>query len=147
MHSQNGTTFVPVVGWEDVGVELRCGGGHVEGLTKRNLAPKDIVINEIDRTRFGIGLKRRCGAVGRAKRYGRGVLRMIRVLSRRDEREKKRGERRSLHITWSPAGKYEVRPQGLIVVAETRRNEWVLMCGDDKCEMRANTRIRFGKGV
>lgn len=35
MHSQNGTTFVPVVGWEDVGVELRCGGGHVEGLTKR----------------------------------------------------------------------------------------------------------------
>jgi hypothetical protein len=38
VHSQNGATFVPVVGWENVGVELRCGGGHVEGLTKRELS-------------------------------------------------------------------------------------------------------------
>ena len=47
VHSQNGAAFVPVVGWENVGIELRCAGRHVEGLTKRALAPKAIVINGI----------------------------------------------------------------------------------------------------
>jgi hypothetical protein len=49
VHSQNSATFVPVVRWEDVGVELGTGGGHVEGLTKRELAPTTTVINEIAR--------------------------------------------------------------------------------------------------
>ena len=47
VHSQNSTTFVPVVGRENVGVELVRGGRHVEGLTKGSLAPRKIVINEI----------------------------------------------------------------------------------------------------
>lgn len=47
VNSQDGTTFVPVVWWEDVGVEWTGGSRHGEGLTKRNLAPRTIVINAI----------------------------------------------------------------------------------------------------
>jgi hypothetical protein len=49
VHSQDGTTFVSVVRWEDVGVELGRGGRHVEVcLTKKKTsAGKLSVIGEI----------------------------------------------------------------------------------------------------
>lgn len=47
MHLQNGTTFVPVVGWENISIKLAGVGRHIDGLIKRHLAPKTIVINGI----------------------------------------------------------------------------------------------------
>ena len=73
MHSQNGTTFVPVVGWENIGVELASGSRHVGGLTKRNLAPRAIVINEIARWDWtSQAICGETGVNGRSSRSGFG---------------------------------------------------------------------------
>ena len=123
MHSQNGTTFVPVVRWENVGVELTSGGRHVGGLTKRHLAPRVIVINEI--TRWDWMGQARCGESGANDRSNRSG-------SRRDECGIKETEAVYNHDHASsfgdlPARKVRGLARGLIVAAETR---WkcVLMC-------------------
>lgn len=123
MHSQNGTTFVPVVGWENIGVELTSGSRHVGGLTKRNLAPGAIVINEIAKRDWaGQAICGETGVNGRSSRLGFG----------RDECGIKEAEAAYNHDHVSSFGDLPTRTvrgsaQGLVVAAETHRGS-VLMC-------------------
>jgi len=117
VHLQNGTTFVPVVRWENIGVELASGGRHVGGLTKRHLAPRVIVINEI--ARWDWTGQARCGESGVSGRSNRSG-------SRRDECGIKGAEAAYNHDSVSsfgdlPTWKVRGLVRGLVVVAETRR--------------------------
>lgn len=124
VNSQNGTTFVPVVWWEDVGVELTTGGRHGEGLTKGNLAPRKIVINEIAGRDW-------TGEASCASESGVTAVRMVRILGE-NERGNKETEAAYNHDSVSsfrdlPTRKVRGLTQGLIVAAETRL-ECILMC-------------------